>query len=266
MQSIQSTSIIEEFSQQYFAALKMTEDVIVHCNEKYWQDYTHEVIINQLVYHILGSMDLSLSKTNDERSSFKERYGKFDFPFNNQSRNFTKQQMTDYLNEIKEKANKLFKSVTLEEFSTKTIFDYRGTLSLYSVLENNLRHSMLHIGALHARLNILDKKDYAYVNVIYGDERDTNNELNNQGVAYILEGKLDEAENIYTKLCNEPVNPLYYYNFSCVQSRKGYKEKALETLKLCLKFDNGNLFKNLAKTDTDFTNIRELPAFQQIIG
>ena len=125
---------------------------------------------------------------------------------------------------------------------------------------------MLHTGALHARLNILGNQSFPYINAIYRDERDRINDLNDQGVGYNLAGKIDEAEKIYLEICDNTENPLYLYNFACVNSRKGYQEKALETLKTCLKFDNGNLFKNLAKNDSDFTNIKDLPAFQQLIS
>ena len=43
------------------------------------------------------------------------------------------------------------------------------------------------------------------------------------------------------------------------------QDKALETLKTCLKLDNANIFRVLAKTDSDFTNISELPVFQELI-
>ena len=264
--SVNST-LIEDFSEQYRASLKMIEDVIVKCKDELWQDYTQEVIISQLVYHCLGSADFNLCKTNAERDSFKAKYGNFDFPFNDKNKTFTKKQLSEYLNEIKEKADKLFKNITIDELANKTLYDFRGTISLYSSLENNSRHSMLHVGALHARLTLLGNESLPYINVRHGDERDILDELNNQGVAFILEGKIDDAEKIYLDLCpKSPNNPLYNYNFACVNSRKGNKQKALDTLQLCLKYDNGNKFKNLAKTDTDFNNIREIPQFQQLIS
>ena len=259
-------SLIEDFSQQYQAALKMAGNVIDKCKDDLWQDYTKEVIINQLVYHILTSADRSLSKTNEERRAFKEKYGNSNFPFNDTNKKFTKKQLEDYLEEIKLKADKMFQNISIEELTKKSIFDFRGTISLYSVLTNNLRHLMLHTGVLHARLNILDNETFPYVNAIYRDERDRINDLNDQGVAYILAGKIDEAEKIYLEICDNTENPLYLYNFACVNSHKGYKEKALNALKTCLKFDNGNLFKNLAKNDSDFTNIKDLSEFKQLIS
>ena len=128
---------------------------------------------------------------------------------------------------------------------------------------------MNHVGALHARLTILGNEPLDYVNRVYGDERDGWNELNQRGVAFIMQGKLDEAENIYLDICAESEHPLYHYNLACVYSRKENTEKALDTLKFCLKSSNPwqqNFFKNLAKTDSDFTNIRELPNFPQLIA
>ena len=261
------SSIIKDFSEQYIAALKMTEDVIVKCKEELWQDYNHKEVISQLVYHILASADYSLCKTNKERDSFNRKYGESGFSFHDPNKNFSKNQLTDYLEEIKEKADNLFNNLTIEEFS-EPIYDLDGTVTFYSLLVNNLRHIMNHVGAIHARLTILGNEPLDYVNRVYGDERDSWNEMNQQGVAYIMQGKLDEAEKIYQDICAKSEHPLYYYNLACVYSRKENTEKALDTLKFCLKTSNSwqhKFFKNLAKTDSDLTHIRELPDFQQLI-
>ena len=263
-----NTRIIQDFSEQYLAALKMTEDTIVNCKDELWQDYTQQEVISQLVYHILASADYCLCKNNDERESFKQKFGDSGFSFHDPSKDFSKKQLKDYLDEIKEKAEKLFNNLSIEEFINDPIYDLQGTISLYSSLINNLRHTMNHVGALHARLTILGNESLPYVSQIYGDERDRLNELNNQGVADILQGKLDEAERIYLELCDRSELPLYLYNLACVYSRKGIQEKAIDELKNCLKISNifqYKFFKNLAKTDSDFTNIRELPNFQQLI-
>ena len=89
--------LIEDFSEQYRGSLKMIEDVISKCKDELWQDNKQEVIISQLVYHCLGSADLNLCKTNAERDSFKAKYCSFDFPFNDKNKNFTKKQLSDYL-------------------------------------------------------------------------------------------------------------------------------------------------------------------------
>ena len=62
--------IIKELLQQYQATLKMIGDVIVMCKDELWQDYTQEIVISQLVYHVLGSADLFKAKVNNEETSF----------------------------------------------------------------------------------------------------------------------------------------------------------------------------------------------------
>lgn len=58
-----------------------------------------------------------------------------------------------------------------------------------------------------------------WVNVVYRDERDTWEEMNNQGVAFIQDGKFDEAEKLYQEICTKSDNPGYFYNFACTLSR-----------------------------------------------
>ena len=264
----ENSLIIKDFAQQYLASLKMTGDVIVKCKDELWQNYSHKEVISQLVYHILASADYCLCKTNAERDSFKHKYGESGFSFHDHNKNFSKKQLSDYLNEIIEKANKLFNNLKIEELS-EPIYDLDGTISFFSTLVNNLRHIMNHVGAIHVRLTNLGNESLPYVIRVFGDERDKLVELNNQGVAYITQGKIDEAEKIYLEICATSEQPLYHYNLACVYSRKGNKEKALGTLKFCLEFSNNwqyNFFKGLAKQDSDLDNIRELPVFQQLIA
>ena len=260
-------TIINEFSEQYHAALKMIGDVIDKCNDEFWQDYSKGVVISQLVYHVLFSADIFLAKAADEEDSFKGKYGSSPpGPFNNPNITFTKKQLAEYLTEIKEKADRVFKNLTIEEFTSGQLYLFHGSTSVFGALQHNLRHIAHHIGALHGRLHALGNKSIPWVNVVYRDERDTWEEMNDQGVTYIQDGKLDEAEKIYLEICAKSDNPGYLYNFACVYSRKGNQQKALETLETCLKLDKAKIFKEFSKTDSDFSNIRELPAFQQLIG
>lgn len=64
-----------------------------------------------------------------------------------------------------------------------------------------------------------------WVNIIYGDERDKLEEMDNQGIKYLQEGKFAEAEKIYLELCSKSDNPIYFYNLGCVYSREGIKKK-----------------------------------------
>ena len=131
---------------------------------------------------------------------------------------------------------------------------------------NNLRHLSHHIGALHARLTVFGNEHLPWVNIIYGDERDTWEDMSNLGVRNMKEGKLDEAEKTFLKITAKSDNAIYFYNLACVYSLKKNHEKAVDTLKICFKLDPNNHLKESAKADTDFTNIRESPAFQKLIA
>ena len=113
----------------------------------------------------------------------------------------TKKQLTDYLEEIKTKATKIFNTIPFEEFSTGLINDFFTPYSRFGFLIYNLRHLTNHIGALHARLVILGNEPLPWVNIIFGDERDKLEEMDNQGIIYLQEGKFYEAEKIYLEIC-----------------------------------------------------------------
>jgi tetratricopeptide (TPR) repeat protein len=257
-------NLIQGLSEQYGAGLKMLENIIKECNDKLWEDYNQEIIISQVVYHALSSTDFYLSRTKQESDSFKAKYGDDD-SFNNKEKKFTKKQLLEYLEEIKVKSNKRFKDISIEELNDKPIFDWHGTSVLGSLLYN-LRHVMLHVGALHVRVNAAGKEPLPWVSKIYGDERDLIDEQNRKGVTLLQSGKLDEAEKIYLELIKDSENPLFYYNLACCYSRQKKPEKALDTLKTCLKYDTENRFKDLSKKDADFANIRELPGFKELMN
>lgn len=116
------------------------------CKDDLRQDYTQEVVISQLVYHILGSADLFLAKITDKESSFKYKYGTFNPPFNEPEKILTKKQLSDYLDEIKSKATKTFNNISFEEFTTDLISDFFIPYSRFGILIYNLRHLTNHIG------------------------------------------------------------------------------------------------------------------------
>ena len=171
----------------------------------------------------------------------------------------------DYLDDIKTRAIKTFNKLTFEEFTNGVIPDFYFSYTRFGTLLNNLRHLSHHIGALHARLTVLGNERLPWINIIYGDERDTFDDMSSQGLKYMQEGNLDEAEKIYIKITDKSQNPIYLYNLACVYSLKKNQVKAIETLRICFKLDPNNYLKESAKRDSDFTNIHELPAFQELI-
>jgi hypothetical protein len=75
---------------------------------------------------------------------------------------FSKEDLITYLDEIRFKTNKRFQSMTLEELQRDSLFDWHGS-SILSSLLYNLRHIMLHVGALHVRLNAVSKDPMKWV-------------------------------------------------------------------------------------------------------
>ena len=91
--------------------------------------------------------------------------------------------------------------------------------------------------------------------------------MNDKSVAYLQSGKIDEAEKILVELSNNySENPLYHYNLACCYSRLKKPEKSLKSLELSLKYDKDDRFKNLAKKDSDFSNVMDLPAFKELLN
>jgi len=64
----------------------------------------------------------------------------------------TSGQLLDYLTDIKGKAKYRFENLTIDELIQPSVFEWHGNSVLSSLLYN-LRHLMLHIGALNLRLH-----------------------------------------------------------------------------------------------------------------
>ena len=261
-----NVKLFQGISEQFGAGLKMIDDIINECNEELWNDYNQEIIISQVVYHVISSVDFYLSANMDERNSFKGKYGDDDNGFHDPNKKFTKRQLLDYSNEVKEKAKKRIQGLTIEELNEDPLYDWHGTSVMGSYMYN-LRHLMLQIGALHVRVNAKAEIPLRWVSKIFGDERDKTEELNEKSVAYLQSGKIDEAEKILVELSNKySENPLYHYNLACCYSRLKKPEKSLKSLELSLKYDKDDRFKNLAKKDSDFSNVMDLPAFKELLN
>ena len=152
--------IMQSISEQYGAAFKMLENAIIKCQDELWNDPEAEKIISQVVYHILYNAEFYLTKNPVEEDDFKPEmdyeHGK------NPKKIYTRQDLLNYLNFIRKKGETLFKSMTTEDLTTDSIFEWHGSSVLSSLLYN-LRHIMLHIGALHVRLNKVGKEPMSWV-------------------------------------------------------------------------------------------------------
>ena len=257
------SQLTQAISEQYGAALKMLEETVTKCDEGLWQttDKDTDTVISQVIYHTLFFVDFYLSKNKTERETFKGKYGDDGESFHEPNKFYTKEQLTTYLQEIKEKADKRFNDLTIQELNGESVFEWHGSSVLSSLLYN-LRHIMLHVGALHVRLNAVGEIPLRWVSKTPEEE---GTEMHEYGLWHLQHGNLTEAEKIYVELSTNSKNPLFYYNLACCYSLEQKQEKAIETLKTCLQLDQQGRFKDLAKTDKDFTNVREVQMFMELI-
>lgn len=157
--------IIQAIVEQYGAALKMLENAIVNCDESLWNRDNKGIIVSQVIYHTLYFVDIYLSKNKEELESFRGKLGEdgdADTYIHEPDKTFTKQELLDYLSEIKVKANNRFTILSIEDLNAKPVFDWHGSSVLSSLLYN-LRHIMLHVGALHVRLNAVGNEPLKWV-------------------------------------------------------------------------------------------------------
>lgn len=158
--------ISNSISEQYGAAFLMLENIIKNCEDELWNDANREPIISQIVYHTFFFIDYYLSKNKEERENFKAKLG--DDKMGERSdglkweKIYSKDELLDYLIDIRKKANYRFTDLTLEELNDESIFEWHGS-SVLSSLTYNLRHIMLHVGALHVRLNMVAKEPQKWV-------------------------------------------------------------------------------------------------------
>ena len=159
-------TFIDAFKEQYGAAFAMLENIIKNCDEQLWQDTNREIIISQVVYHTQFFIDYYLAKDDSEKENFKPKLGddrmgertdgeKWD-------KTYTREELLNYFAELRKKAEVFFDSLTLDMLSQASLFDWHGSSRLSSLIYN-LRHIMLHVGALHVRLNAVGKEPMKWV-------------------------------------------------------------------------------------------------------
>ncbi|MFX0125559.1 MAG: DinB family protein [Candidatus Hodarchaeota archaeon] len=139
--------------EQYGAAIEMLEQVITKCPEEVWDDKTLGPPFWQVVYHTMFYLDWYLARSKGDRESFTPKYEteRFENLDNLPKVTLNCDQMLSYLFEIKDKAKQRFENLTVAELNQPPIYEWHG-VSVLSSLLYNIRHVMLHIGALNFRL------------------------------------------------------------------------------------------------------------------
>lgn len=91
------------------------------------------------------------------------------------------------------------------------------------------------------------------------------NAIHNRALTYMMLNRYEDAVaelNRCIRLMPEHPNP--YYNLACLFSRWGKPDEALDYLKKAITIDKK--YREKAKTDEDFDNIRDDPRFKKLIG
>jgi hypothetical protein len=99
-------------------------------------------------------LDWYLSDSKEARENFKPNLGDDNLRDLNKppDLSLTREEVLNYLSEIKIKAKNRFENLTEEQLSNPSVFEWHGNNILGSLIYN-LRHLMLHIGALNLRLH-----------------------------------------------------------------------------------------------------------------
>ena len=95
-------------------------------------------------------------------------------------------------------------------------------------------------------------------------EPDTPEVLNNRGLAYTTLKRYGEALADFQRVLElKPDDPHKLYNLAWLFSLWGKTGEALDYLEKTI--DGDNKYREMAKTDKDFDNIRDVPRFKKLI-
>ena len=140
--------------EQYGAAIGMLENNLKSYPKELWDDKSSGPPYWHVAYHAMWYLDWYLSDSKKTRESFKSKFGeKLSQDLNKSTEiTLTRKQLLEYLSDIKEKTKNRFGDLTSDDLIKPSIFEWHGNSVLSSLLYN-LRHIMLHIGALNLRLH-----------------------------------------------------------------------------------------------------------------
>ena len=95
--------------------------------------------------------------------------------------------------------------------------------------------------------------------------KSSNWERSAPALAYFATKEYDKAIEMLTETLEEfPDDPAVLYNLACAESMAGESESALAHLARSV--EQGERYRELARTDPDFDPIRDEPKFQQLLG
>jgi hypothetical protein len=140
--------------EQYGAAFEMLEQVVKNCSEEVWDERSSGPPFWHVVYHSMWFLDWYLRGSKEEREAFKPKFEdeRFEKRLDKLPKELlSREQLLSYLFDIKKQAKQRLEKLTLEELIQPSVFEWHGS-SILSSMMYNLRHVMLHIGALNSKL------------------------------------------------------------------------------------------------------------------
>ena len=146
--------ISDALQEQYGAAIQMLKNVMKSCPKDIWANKNDKPQFWQVVYHTMWGLDWYLADSEEERENFESKFGKeYSWELNTPSeKNLSRAKLFEYLTEIKMKAKRRCEKLSYDESILKPIYEWHGN-SMFSSLLYNMRHVMLHVGALNLRLH-----------------------------------------------------------------------------------------------------------------
>ena len=150
----ESKIFLDAIREQYGAAIAMLKKNLKSCTIEVWDDRTGGPPFWHVAYHVMWYFDWYLSDSKEARESFKSKFGEDPSQYLNKPSEITltNAQLLDYLSDIKQKTKNRFENITSDELHQASVFEWHGS-SVLSSLIYNLRHLMLHVGALNLRLH-----------------------------------------------------------------------------------------------------------------
>ena len=144
----------DALQEQYGAAIQMLKNVMRSCPKDIWTNKNDKPQFWQVVYHTLWGLDWYLADSEEERENFELKFDKeYSWELNAPSKKIlSRKKLFEYLTEIKLKAKRRCEKLSSDESILKPIYEWHGN-SMFSSLLYNMRHVMLHVGALNLRLH-----------------------------------------------------------------------------------------------------------------
>jgi hypothetical protein len=131
----------------------MLEKVLTSCPSEVWDERTSGPPFWQVAYHAMWYLDWYLGGSGKEREAFIPKFAREPNEHLDKlpKETITRKQLLNYLFDIKGKADQRIKKITMDVLIQPSVFEWHGN-SIISSMLYNLRHLMLHIGALNYRL------------------------------------------------------------------------------------------------------------------